>query len=846
MMTKTTTTTTTKIQHRPTSSLTRTKSNAAFFSNLQRTKRRTKKAFLSIKSSLNNNDNNSKDDDDDDMMPLLDIEAEEEEEDDDEDLDDEKLDNNSIVVEIRYNLILNFDEFDSSADKRALISAFQRMIAALQQFENQTKVILFLYSSMDDFVRDNESNNNNNNNNNTKTIFLDFSSPRDDDDDDDNEMKKKSAIQMHRVKIDNGTVIEGKRGKMVSLLPSNIEMNSNNNNNTPLNTLLKSTTNFVLQNKNYANASPADFVAHHLFASSIGAFKRSGIARTRKEIKDSYTRICLSRKSYSSSSSSSSQSFAEQKVYIFFNLHSKTSKWNAAQVYESLLRNKNMKPIPVAVVISTSATDSDSQQQQSNISSSSSSNLERSTPVWILKNVNDFYQCVYANSSQEAETHIFAKKSNKNTWPERRRPNLMIDFQRINEDKENINLMTTTTTTVGAFAQNFVSPQENAIVFICPSMMVVNSSNNNSNNSTSSNSIKENNENLKNDCRLRKIFQSAGIMFTGTSAALATRAADRVFMSSALQKLKIPGVKGIPKRVILQSALAVMADEPVSSNISRASRIFVESTKEFNSSELFIKSQFFDESFFKRVQSANDLELFAYECRKNCINNIQNNFVIEPYVETGSCCSCSCVGDDDESSSSASYEFVSKNSSSSRWLKIYAGGIGPEGKMKALDPMCSVFCADEKDDQQLIKKKKKFVYLDSMKEFNPLVVEENKTTMLLSLVKARIERVLNVTGISGCAMLRCFVNVDSGELIIEDVNHAPDMTEINNEIVEYSSRRRMTSSPFYEQACRYFQREEDVINDDDDSSKKTLLATKGLEQTSFFTRLIAIAMWKTP
>ena len=108
-------------------------------------------------------------------------------------------------------------------------------------------------------------------------------------------------------------------------------------------------------------------------------------------------------------------------------------------------------------------------------------------------------------------------------------------------------------------------------------------------------------------------------------------------------------------------------------------------------------------------------------------------------------------------------------------------------------------------------------------------------------MKARIERVLNATGISGVAMLRCFVNVDSGELIVEDVDHSPDMTERNG--------------TFYHQALRYFHREE---SDDDEDKRNSSSSTndnyesiealdkigKGLENTSFFTRLIAIAMWK--
>jgi hypothetical protein len=462
--------------------------------------------------------------------------------------------------------------------------------------------------------------------------------------------------------------------------------------------------------------------------------------------------------------------------------------------------------------------------------------IDRSSFVWIFNNRNhmhDFYQCVYADSGwREAETLIFAKKNNKNTWPERFRKDLLLEFPKRRE-KEDLERTTPSVITVAAFAQGVA---KSSIVFIAPNMS-------------------EKNNNHKNDCTLRKLFQSAGITFTGTSAAFATRAADRVFLSSALNnsKVKIPGVMGIPKKVILQSALTVMAEEYVEkneflssvSNIQRAVRTYAEASKELNCAELCIKSQFYEQNSSKitRIRSAKDLETFAYECRRNrrfsSNNNIQNNFILEPFVETGKV---------------VDFQFVQReeSSSESRWLKIYVGGIGPEGKMKALDPACPVGVPEGR------RKGKTHAYLDCVKDgkTKKLLFDEKK---IESVVKPRIERVLNLTGISGVAMLRCFVNVDSGELIVEDVDHSPDMTERNG--------------TFYHQALRYFHREErdnDLYGKDErsiNSSSSSSISTndgeddvkndeksieaideiaikKGLENTSFFTRLIAIAMFK--
>jgi len=530
-------------------------------------------------------------------------------------------------------------------------------------------------------------------------------------------------------------------------------------------------------------------------------------------------RLCLSQNAENDSKENTIN------YYIFFNLSSQTSKWNALQAYESFRlknNNNNIKVIPVALVYGENNEENET--------------IDRSSFVWIFNNRNhmhDFYQCVYADSGwREAETLIFAKKNNKNTWPERFRKDLLLEFPKRRE-KEDLERTTPSVITVAAFAQGVA---KSSIVFIAPNMS-------------------EKNNNHKNDCTLRKLFQSAGITFTGTSAAFATRAADRVFLSSALNnsKVKIPGVMGIPKKVILQSALTVMAEEYVEkneflssvSNIQRAVRTYAEASKELNCAELCIKSQFYEQNSSKitRIRSAKDLETFAYECRRNrrfsSNNNIQNNFILEPFVETGKV---------------VDFQFVQReeSSSESRWLKIYVGGIGPEGKMKALDPACPVGVPVGR------RKGKTHAYLDCVKDgkTKKLLFDEKK---IESVVKPRIERVLNLTGISGVAMLRCFVNVDSGELIVEDVDHSPDMTERNG--------------TFYHQALRYFHREErdnDLYGKDErsiNSSSSSSISTndgeddvkndeksieaideiaikKGLENTSFFTRLIAIAMFK--
>ncbi len=771
------------------------------------------------------------------------------------DYDEEGIDEDNPVTSttdntknnlFKFNVALAFDEDEddyitSSSEQRALISSFHRM----RENGIINEVFHHRCSSSSSSIADKD-------NANVKTVILDFGSS--------SYLNEIRGDKVYVKVFDNKDMLVGKKGKLVSLLPPSLssspsssvddddddddddvlEKDDNNGKGARrrLRSILKLITTHVLQNKNIATSPPQDFLAYHLFASSLGAFKkRSGALYARRKIKDEYLRLC---------SKMADDEKYQQKLYIFFNLNSQTSKWNAAQVYESLLKNKDNYsmtiPIPVALVYGDNENET----------------IERSTCVWIFRNPNDFYQCVYADSWREAETLVFGKKNNKNSWPEKFRSNLLLDFPRKKRKEDSSILSTPSTITVAAFAQNFAS--QSSVVFIAPGMS-------------------EKNNNHKNDCTLRKLFQSAGITFTGTSAAVAARAADRVFLSSALAKLKIPGVMGIPKKVILQSALTVMAEEYAEkkskamnrssvSNIQRAVRTYAEATKELNCAELCIKSQFFEHASFNdekdeekqremneeekeyvkrvtRIQSAKDLETFAYDSRrKNTIafsNNIQNNFVLEPFVETGK------VVVESAQKKRKTFQFVPReehlsSSSSSRWLKIYAGGIGPEGKMKALDPTCPVSVIDSVDGRR--RKRKTYAYLDC--------VTDGKTKKLLfvkieSVVKARIERVLNATGISGVAMLRCFVNVDSGELIVEDVDHSPDMTERNG--------------TFYHQALRYFHREESDDDDDDDEDKRNSSSSsstndnyesiealdkigKGLENTSFFTRLIAIAMWK--
>ena len=718
----------------------------------------------------------------------------------------------------KFNLALAFDDDDDDeVAKRFLVSSIYRMASEENLYTGTLINEVYVLKSIDDKIRIKSE---------FKTVVLDFRRRRrrtgggfgdDDDDDDDDDVKYVKVF--HDDDGDDNTLV-GKKGKLVSLLPPSSDNTSPSKTNPSITKLLKLITVNVLQNRNLVKTGPHDFLAYHLFASSLGAFKkRSGALDARRKIREGYVRLCLSQNAENDSKENTIN------YYIFFNLSSQTSKWNALQAYESFRlknNNNNIKVIPVALVYGENNEENET--------------IDRSSFVWIFNNRNhmhDFYQCVYADSGwREAETLIFAKKNNKNTWPERFRKDLLLEFPKRRE-KEDLERTTPSVITVAAFAQGVA---KSSIVFIAPNMS-------------------EKNNNHKNDCTLRKLFQSAGITFTGTSAAFATRAADRVFLSSALNnsKVKIPGVMGIPKKVILQSALTVMAEEYVEkneflssvSNIQRAVRTYAEASKELNCAELCIKSQFYEQNSSKitRIRSAKDLETFAYECRRNrrfsSNNNIQNNFILEPFVETGKV---------------VDFQFVQReeSSSESRWLKIYVGGIGPEGKMKALDPACPVGVPEGR------RKGKTHAYLDCVKDgkTKKLLFDEKK---IESVVKPRIERVLNLTGISGVAMLRCFVNVDSGELIVEDVDHSPDMTERNG--------------TFYHQALRYFHREErdnDLYGKDErsiNSSSSSSISTndgeddvkndeksieaideiaikKGLENTSFFTRLIAIAMFK--
>ena len=742
------------------------------------------------------------------------------EDDDDYDAYDDDEEKGSIDSEEetnikKFNLALAFDDDDDDeVAKRFLVSSIYRMASEENLYTGTLINEVYVLKSIDDKIRIKSE---------FKTVVLDFRRRRrrtgggfgDSDDDDDDDVKYVKVF--HDDDDDNKLV--GKKGKLVSLLPPSSDTTSPSKTNPSITKLLKLITVNVLQNRNLVKTGPHDFLAYHLFASSLGAFKkRSGALDARRKIREGYVRLCLSQNAENDSKENTIN------YYIFFNLSSQTSKWNALQAYESFRlknNNNNIKVIPVALVYGENNEENET--------------IDRSSFVWIFNNRNhmhDFYQCVYADSGwREAETLIFAKKNNKNTWPERFRKDLLLEFPKRRE-KEDLERTTPSVITVAAFAQGVA---KSSIVFIAPNMS-------------------EKNNNHKNDCTLRKLFQSAGITFTGTSAAFATRAADRVFLSSALNnsKVKIPGVMGIPKKVILQSALTVMAEEYVEkneflssvSNIQRAVRTYAEASKELNCAELCIKSQFYEQNSSKitRIRSAKDLETFAYECRRNrrfsSNNNIQNNFILEPFVETGKV---------------VDFQFVQReeSSSESRWLKIYVGGIGPEGKMKALDPACPVGVPVGR------RKGKTHAYLDCVKDgkTKKLLFDEKK---IESVVKPRIERVLNLTGISGVAMLRCFVNVDSGELIVEDVDHSPDMTERNG--------------TFYHQALRYFHREErdndlygkdersinsssssistndgedDVKNDEKSIEAIDEIAIKkGLENTSFFTRLIAIAMFK--
>ncbi|XP_058110497.1 uncharacterized protein LOC131253491 isoform X2 [Magnolia sinica] len=271
------------------------------------------------------------------------------------------------------------------------------------------------------------------------------------------------------------------------------------------------------------------------------------------------------------------------------------------------------------------------------------------------------------------------------------------------------------------------------------------------------------------DGTLQSLLESAGVPYTGPGVLASKTCMDKVATSLALGHLTSLGVLTIQKDARSKEELLN----------AHTSDIWHELTTKLQSETLCIKpARDGCSTGVARLCSAEDLAVYTDALRKCLLRLPSNSFskahgmiempnpppellIFEPFIET-----------DEISFSSKSTKADAhhlKWEGHSRWVEVTVGVIGKRGAMHSLSPSITV-----KESGDILSLEEKFQGGTGINLTPPpTTIIGNKA---LQRCKERIEIIANSLELEGFSRIDAFVNVDTGEVLVIEVNTVPGMT----------------------------------------------------------------------
>ncbi|XP_058737118.1 uncharacterized protein LOC131609444 isoform X1 [Vicia villosa] len=269
------------------------------------------------------------------------------------------------------------------------------------------------------------------------------------------------------------------------------------------------------------------------------------------------------------------------------------------------------------------------------------------------------------------------------------------------------------------------------------------------------------------DGTLQSLLEAEGVPYTGPGALASQTCMDKVATSVAVKHLASSGVLTINKEVWQREDLS---DKPIND-------IWHELTEKLQCETLCIKpAKDGCSTGVARLCCSNDLVIYV-KALEECLLRIPPNslskahgmiempnpppehLIFEPFIET------------DEiivsSKNEIGHGFMWKGQS--RWVEITVGVIGKRGSMHSLSPSVTV-----KESGDILSLEEKFQGGTGINLTPPpLSIMSEKA---LQRCKHHIELIANTLQLEGFSRIDAFVNVDSGEVLIIEVNTVPGMT----------------------------------------------------------------------
>ncbi|OMO84913.1 D-alanine--D-alanine ligase [Corchorus capsularis] len=271
------------------------------------------------------------------------------------------------------------------------------------------------------------------------------------------------------------------------------------------------------------------------------------------------------------------------------------------------------------------------------------------------------------------------------------------------------------------------------------------------------------------DGTLQSLLEAEGIPYTGPGVMASKICMDKVATSLALNHLGEMGVLTIKKDVKRKEDLLKM---PIL-------QTWQDLTSKLECETLCIKpARDGCSTGVARLRCAEDLAVYA-QALNDCLLRIPPNsfskahgmiempnpppelLIFEPFVET-----------DEIAVSSKTVASNSENllwKGDSRWVEVTVGVIGKRGLMHSLSPSITV-----KESGDILSLEEKFQGGTGINLTPPPAsIISNEA---LEKCKQRIELIANTLQLEGFSRIDAFVNVDSGEVLIIEVNTVPGMT----------------------------------------------------------------------
>ncbi|KAJ3682882.1 hypothetical protein LUZ60_013109 [Juncus effusus] len=269
------------------------------------------------------------------------------------------------------------------------------------------------------------------------------------------------------------------------------------------------------------------------------------------------------------------------------------------------------------------------------------------------------------------------------------------------------------------------------------------------------------------DGTLQLMLESEEIPYTGPGPAASRTCIDKVKTSETLRKLVDKGVLTIPKDV--------WSVENILKNEIKLETIWDDLITMFRSQTICVKpARDGCSTGVARLCSVEDLKVYLNALRNLSPRILPNSLsrahgviemavpppkqlIFEPFIET-----------DDVSIASGSAHDLAF-SGKSEWVEVTAGVFGRNGDMRCFNPSVTV-----KETGDVLSLEEKFQGGTGINLTPP--PEEIISEEALKKCKERMELIANTLGLEGFSRIDAFVNVETGEVLVIEVNTVPGMT----------------------------------------------------------------------